>query len=85
MYLEEELERIFFCGMMMMDKKTNLSMDDEPTICGIDMSFHLRKLEDFCLCDHFDTNPNLLLQQNPSSLQSLCVVISTTTIENTKF
>ncbi len=60
-------------------------MDDEPTIFGIAMSFHLIKLENFWLCDHFDTNPNLLLQQNPSSLQSLCVVISTTTIENTKF
>jgi hypothetical protein len=71
--------------MMMMDKGTNLSMDDEPTIRGIAMSLHLGELEDFCLCDHFDTNPNLLFQQNPSSFQSLCVIISTTTIENTKF
>jgi len=65
--------------MMMMDKGTNLSMDDEPTIRGTTMSLHLRELEDFCFCDHFDTNPNLLLQQNLSSLQSLCVVGSTTT------
>jgi hypothetical protein len=71
--------------MMMMDKGTNLSMDDEPTIRGTTMSLHLRELEDFCFCDHFDTNPNLLLQQNPSSLQSLCVVGSTTTTtKNTK-
>jgi len=70
--------------MMMMDKGTNLSMDDEPTICGTTMSLHLRELEDFCFCDHFDTNPNLLLQQNPSSLQSLCVVGSTTTTKKTQ-
>jgi hypothetical protein len=70
--------------MMMIDKGTNLSMDDDQTICGIVMSLHLRELEDFGFCDHFDTNPNLLLQQNPSSLQSLCVVVSTTTTKKQK-
>ncbi len=42
MCLEEELERILFWWvMMMMDKGTNLSMDDEPTIRGTTMGLHL--------------------------------------------
>ncbi len=77
--LEEELEKIVFWWVMMMDKGTNLSMDDEPTIRGTTMSLHLRELEDLCLCGHFNTNPNPILQQSPSSLQSLCVEVSTTT------
>ncbi len=75
-------ESFFLWVMMMMDKGTNLSMDGEPTICETTMSLHLRELEDFCLCDHFD--PNLLLQHRPSSLQSLCVVVSTTTTKKHK-
>jgi hypothetical protein len=84
MCLEEELERIVFWWVMMMDKGTNLSMDDDPTICGTTMSLHLRELEDLCLYVHFNTNPNPLLQQNSSSLQSLCVEVSTTTTTTTK-
>jgi hypothetical protein len=69
---------------MMMDKGTNLSMDDEPTIRGTTMSLHLRELEDLCLCGHFNTNPNPILQQSPSSLQSLYVEVSTTTTKKHK-
>jgi hypothetical protein len=65
MCLEEELERSVFWWVMMMDKGTNLSMDDEPTICETTMSLHLRELEDLCLSGHFNTNPNPLLQQRP--------------------
>jgi hypothetical protein len=85
MCLEKELERIIFWWVMMMDKGNNLSMDHDPTIRGTTMSLHLRELENLCLCGHFNTNPNPLLQQNPSSLQSLCVEVSTTTMKNTKF
>ncbi len=67
-----------------MDKGTNLSMDDEPTIRGTTMSLHLRELEDLCLCGHFNTNPNPILQQSPSSLQSLYVEVSTTTTKKHK-
>jgi hypothetical protein len=84
MCLEEELERISFGWVMMMDKGNNLSMDDEPTICETTMSLHLRELENLCLCGHFNTNPNPLLQQNPSSLQSLCVEVSTKTTKKTQ-
>jgi len=69
---------------MMMDKGTNLSMDDEPTIRGTTMSLHLRELEDLCLCGHFNTNPNPILQQSPSSLQSLGVEVNTTTTKKHK-
>lgn len=85
MCLEEELEKIVFWWVMMMDKGTNLSMDDEPTIRGTTMSLHLGELEDLCLYGHFNTKPNPILQQSPSSFQSLYVEISTTTTKkNTK-
>ncbi len=86
MCLEEKLERIFFLVVGDDDGQWNQPFHgwwaNNLWNCH---EFAPQKIGKLLFLWPFRHQPKPTLQQNPSSLQSLCVVGSTTTTKNTKF